>query len=398
MEHEERNFIEILRRISTIERRINDSIGVRKTMVSSGSPGRSSNDHRLLSNVNSEEYMHLTGTEYRSLLSGSSGVGVTDHGALTGLLNNDHPQYIRHDSSDSVGDMLVAGYTPGMSRLVFFSKSKSEVAEGLLQKIVPSADSERAMALYKSDGETPIFIIDALNSRIGIGVYPQSTLDVAGSIRVDNGGMEFVSDNANPVISSATGLHLSANNSIEFKSQNGDIVFADGTNARSETFATDVYGWSLESSGDAQFKNIKVNKINARIVSTGVEQYVGGRQTMCKSASPLTADFIVPNAGESAVIHVEPFSDYPLIDVFADGDVIRLVHVSIYDGKYNTADCWGTVMANAFVDRSNSQSYVFTRSTSPNSGGAKAGSVIPAGELALDFGVSGDGYIVSTVV
>lgn len=30
---------------------------------------------------------------------GGTGTGVTDHGALTGLANNDHPQYIQHGES-----------------------------------------------------------------------------------------------------------------------------------------------------------------------------------------------------------------------------------------------------------------------------------------------------------
>ena len=143
--------------------------------------------------------------------------------------------------------------------------------------------------------------------------------------------------------------------------------------------------------------DVKVNKINARIVSTGIEQYVGGRQTMCKSASPLTADFIVPAPAASSMLHVEPFADYPLVNVFDDGDIVRLAHISLYDGQYNTNECWGTVVIDSFISNGE-QVYTFTRSASPNSGSAGAGAVISAGELALNFGVSGDGYIVSTVV
>ena len=150
-------------------------------------------------------------------------------------------------------------------------------------------------------------------------------------------------------------------------------------------------------SGDAEFRNIRLNKINARIVSTGIEQFVGGRPTMCKSASPLSDDFAVPEPGETALLRVEPFADYPLINVFDDNDIVRLVYTSLFDGKYNTSECWGNVVK-ASADSRGRQSYTFTRSSDNDAGDAKAGLIIPAGELALNYGTSGMGYIVSTVV
>ena len=391
MSHEERNFIEILRRIDKVERQIGDAKD-HKISVSYGSSSVVSptSDHRLLSNLNSAEYMHLTSEEY------SQFTRATDHGALSGLLDNDHPQYIRHDISAQVGDMLVADYIPGSSRLMFLRKKAGDVGALILENVVPEVDSLTTMSIYKSNGIDPVFIVDTLNKRIGIGAYPQSTLDVGGDARFINGNIGFIND-ITPVVSSNIGIELHGYNDVTLSSELGDVVLANGTDMRSETFATDVYGWSLQNSGDAQFRNIKVNKINARIVSTGIEQYVGGRQTMCKSASPLTDDFTVPEPEATSVLHVEPFADYPYIHVFDDGDIIRLIHVSLYDGKYNTNDCWGTVVF-SLIGAREKQAYTFTRSAGVNSGSANAGTVIPAGELVLNFGVSGDGYIVSTVV
>ena len=235
-----------------------------------------------------------------------------------------------------------------------------------------------------------------LNSRIGIGAQPSTTLHVNGTVTVANGNIVLDSDST-PAILSDIDMLINADDGVFLESSAVGIVLSNGTNMRSETFSEDVYGWSIKNSGDAFFRNVKVNKINARIVSTGTEQYVGGRQTMCKSASPLTDDFTVPISGGSCMLHVEPFSDYPLVRVFTDGDTVRLLHVSLYDGKYNTGDCWGTVVFSAF-SVPGKQSYTFTRSSGANSGGADADSIIPAGELVLNFGVSGDGYIVSTVV
>lgn len=374
--HYERNIIEILKRLNDVEKKI-DSAKNNKTTVSYGTTSHQSsgNDHRLLTNLNSEDYMHLTGDEYRSIV-----VGVGDHGGLTGLLDNDHPQYIRHSIAGYEWDMLAAETNPISGQLTFVRKGIDDVRDKLV-----------------ADGIFPDFlVIDTTNERFGIGVQPDTAFHVDGTATIANGNLILDSDKT-PVISSDIDMMISASNGVFLNSSPVGVVLSSGTNMRSETFAQDVYGWSVENSGDAFFRNVKVNKINARIVSTGVEQYVGGRQTMCKSASPLTNDFTVPAPGGTSILHVEPFADYPYIHVFSDGDIVRLLHVSLYDGKYNTNDCWGTVVF-SLIGSPREQTYTFTRSTDQNSGSCRVDATIPAGELVLNFGISGDGYIVSTVV
>lgn len=399
MNHEERNLVEILRRIDTIERKI-VSAGSNRALVSYGTSASSvsGNDHRLLSNLNSEDYMHLTGDEYRSLV-----VDVTDHGHLTGLLDNDHPQYIRHGIAGHEWDMLAATINAN-GTITFSRKSIDDIRNKVSEKLFPNFDSVDAMGFYKSDGSTPVLIVDTLHSRVSIGSSGVSigkkanvALDINGDVKIAGSSFEFVSGETSR-ISSNTDMKIHSQNDLALSSQSGDVVLLYETDMRSETFAKDTYGWSVKNSGDAFFRNVKVNKINARIVSTGVEQYIGGRQTMCKSASPLTDNFTVPAPEAASMLHVEPFADYPYINVFDDGDIVRLVHINLYDGKYNTSDCWGTVVFDSSIVARGEQVYTFTRSASPNSGSCKAGDVIPAGELVLNFGVSGDGYIVSTVV
>lgn len=43
--------------------------------------------------------------------------GVTDHGALTGLSDDDHTQYIRHAIADAQGDLLLASAADTFVRL-----------------------------------------------------------------------------------------------------------------------------------------------------------------------------------------------------------------------------------------------------------------------------------------
>ena len=374
MNHEERNLIEILRRLNNAEQKLATLSSQGKTKISSGSSS-GQKDHRLLSNLNTEEYMHLTGSEYRSVI-----VSAKDHGALGGLLDNDHPQYIRHGIAGYEWDMLAAEINPISGQLTFVRKGIEDIRDKLVV-----------------DGIFPDFLfIDTDNKRLGVGIQPETAFHVDGTATITNGNLVLDSDKT-PVILSDIDMMISANNGVFLNSSDVGVILSSGTDMRSETFAEDVYGWYVQNSGDAFFRNVKVNKINARIVSTGIEQYVGGRQTMCKSASPLTDDFTVPKPEETSFLYVEPFADYPFVHVFDDGDIVRLVHVSLYDGKYNTSDCWGTVVSSLFSSP-RKQSYVFTRSADPNSGSCKVDAIIPAGELVLDFGVSGDGYIVSTVV
>lgn len=392
MSHQERNIVEILRRLDDTERKLKSS-QTSKTSVQTFVTPATALDHRLLAHLNTESHMHLTGNEYRSLLTVPA-----DHGLLAGLRDNDHPQYIRHATSEHEWDMLAASQMDSSNNImVFVRKGIDDVRNKISEKLFPEFDSPNAMAFYKSDGLTPVVIVDTLNKRVGIGgVHPQSPLDVRDKIRITKGHLEFFTDKTAQIYSN-TGIKIHGNASVTLSSQTGDVVILGSTNMRSETFAQDVYGWSIRSSGDAYFRNVKVNKINARIISTGTEQYVGGRQTMCKSASPLAKAFTVPSPGESAELDVEPFADYPLVNVFEDGDIVRLAHISLYDGKYNTSECWGTVVLIATAYEG-AQSYTFTRSARPNSGSCGVGFVIPPGELVLNFGTSGSGYIVSTVV
>lgn len=47
----------------------------------------------------------------------TSGGGVSDHGALTGLADDDHPQYVRGSLVDAAGDLLVGSAADTLARL-----------------------------------------------------------------------------------------------------------------------------------------------------------------------------------------------------------------------------------------------------------------------------------------
>ena len=192
--------------------------------------------------------------------------------------------------------MLAAEINPISGQLTFVRKGIEDIRDKLV-----------------ADGIFPDFLfIDTDNKRLGVGIQPETAFHVDGTATITNGNLVLDSDKT-PVILSDIDMMISANNGVFLNSSDVGVILSSGTDMRSETFAEDVYGWYVQNSGDAFFRNVKVNKINARIVSTGIEQYVGGRQTMCKSASPLTDDFTVPKPEETSFLYVEPFADYPFV-------------------------------------------------------------------------------------
>jgi len=384
MEHLERTLIEILRRLDDLEHGARSSSRPAKNIIGSSSRSNTiyAKDHRFLENLNSENYRHITQTEYLSLRSMTN-----DHGLLDGLSDDDHKQYIRHNISVYDWDILA-----GKSDRTFGRKSIDELRNKISEKLFPEIDSENAIMFYKSDGEAPVLTLDTLNSWVGVGTQPESKLHINGSMTVTNGDIDF-SGSLPGEITSEQSLSLVSGRDIILNASERLTVQSV---MQSGSFARDSRGWQLSESGDADFRNVRVNKINARIVATGIEQFVGGRQTMCKSASPLAVDFTIPAPESEATLKIEPFADYPMVNVFDDGDIVRISYTSLFDGEYNTSECWGSVVSAPSSSRE--QVYTFTRSAVPNSGDANAGLVVAAGELVLNYGSSGMGYIVSTVV
>ena len=75
--------------------------------------------------------------------------------------------------------------------------------------------------------------------------------------------------------------------------------------------------------------------------------------------------------------------------VFESGDIVRLRTFSRAGGSLSIADAWGVVTAYSnLADKE--QSWTFTRSAAPNAGTATG--TIAADSLALDYGVTGNGW------
>lgn len=94
--------------------------------------------------------------------------GVSDHGALDGLSDDDHTQYL-----------LATGARTGAS-----SQAQTFTSGIIGPTWKPSADSTTALQLQQADG-TAVLTVDTTNRRIGVGKTPNALLDLVGSIQTN---------------------------------------------------------------------------------------------------------------------------------------------------------------------------------------------------------------------
>lgn len=148
----------------------------------------------------------------------TASAGVTDHGALTGLADDDHPQYHNdaraltwhsalpgahvtggdaHDHVGGDGAQIAHGGLSGLSSddhtgylLATGARTgASSQAQAFTNGIIgpswkPSANGTTALQMQKADG-TNVLNVDTTNGRVGIGTNaPTKLLDVAGDVRL----------------------------------------------------------------------------------------------------------------------------------------------------------------------------------------------------------------------
>jgi hypothetical protein len=201
----------------------------------------------------------------------------------------------------------------------------------------------------------------------------------------------------------------------------------------SDDYISRLTGWQITPYGAADFRFGYFDELHAQSFIADLEQALAGGQIICKSVAPLAADFIAPAPGGDGDLYVHEFPGFGGFRVFVDGDLIRLRQfyrespgsmtytedttipanelvyhagvVSVADGVTLTVegelvadygnslyitDCWGTVAYHSTTD--GVQRYTFTRSSGDRAGQAPTGALIHAETLALDYGISGNGY------
>jgi hypothetical protein len=169
---------------------------------------------------------------------------------------------------------------------------------------------------------------------------------------------------------------------------------------RSANYVYHTTGYRMSPEGALDCRSIYADQMTVKVFVADLERAVNGSEIITPSRSPLAAPFTIPEPGATSTLVVEEFPGFTG-SVFVSGHVIRVRQFSRSENTtLNVSDTWGTVGNATRIPTSKppSQSYTFTRSSYPNAGAGVAGQIIPVGTLALDYGVSGNGYYEVTTV
>jgi len=94
----------------------------------------------------------------------AAGGGALDHGALTGLSDDDHTQYL-----------LATGSRAGAT------SSLQTLTSGIVTPIIRSAsDSTTAVRVQNAAGSSDVIVVDTTNDRVGVGISPDTPLHILG--------------------------------------------------------------------------------------------------------------------------------------------------------------------------------------------------------------------------
>lgn len=227
--------------------------------------------------------------------------------------------------------------------------------------------------------------------RLGIGVAPGYPLHARGAsaqLRLDQDAGNY------------TDFTISGTGDLTIAPSGLDIIIPTTVTHEASDWASQVTGWGIypepkhNRSGYADFRYIYADELHVKVFIADMEQALAGGQIIAKSVAKIITDFTIPNKDSTAYLLVE---DLPgtTANVFADNDWVRIRNVSRSGGGLVVADAYGTV---TFVSHTAAsapdpgyQRYIFARPAG-DTGSAAGGTIVPRGGLALDYGISGDGY------
>jgi hypothetical protein len=204
-----------------------------------------------------------------------------------------------------------------------------------------------------------------------------------------------VAVNGGDITSTASVLNIDAGGTINLVDA---ATFAG--NAGTSAYASQTTGWRITAAGGADFRYLFTDELHAKSFIADLEQALAGGQIISKSVAMVATAFTCPVAGGTATLRVRDLPSAANIRVFAVNDWVVLRTFARTDGNSDgnldltIGDCVGQV--SAYADGAGAddgtQTWTFTRGSGGNAGSLASGTVIAVDSLALDFGVSGNGY------
>lgn len=230
---------------------------------------------------------------------------------------------------------------------------------------------------------------DAVVTRLGIGAAPDYPLHVIGAGRID-GDLTFVG--AQSILTTADSLTLAPAADLDLTPGGTARVRAtSGVRLQSDNYVSQTTGWAMSYAGGLDARYIYTDELHAKSFITDLEQALAGGQIIAKSVAVVAQDFTVPAPSSGTWLYVEDLPGATGMAVFQENDWIRLRQFSRGSGSLTVAYCTGYVAS--YIDQGNgTQRWYFYRPGGGWGGTATAGTTIEKGTLALDYGVSGNGF------
>lgn len=206
-----------------------------------------------------------------------------------------------------------------------------------------------------------------------------------------------VAVNGGDITSSAANLNIGGASSITFTST--PIVAASHT-LRSANFTSRTSGWGITYAGFADVRGMYADEFYTKNFIADLETALNGGQIIAKSTVVLSTAFTCPAAGATATMRVRDFPGHANMRVFAVSDWVAVRTMTRADAdsdgniEFSVADCVGQV--SAYADQTDdTQTWTFTRGSGGNAGGMASSTVVGAEALVIDYGVSGQGFLVA---
>lgn len=223
--------------------------------------------------------------------------------------------------------------------------------------ILASSNPGAASVILKSSDEGHVQLV-----RIGVGKAPVEALDILGNVQL-----------------TGTLLHPE---DLVILAGGGDVLLAD-TNIQSHHWVSGAAGWGITHAGHADFRNITADSLTVAAFVADTNLALAGSQMITKSVAVVSRPFTIPAVSDTLYVYDLPgFASLP---VFANGDTLCLRFIDRSGGELAVGDVWGTVTGYANLGEGE-QSWTWTTVT------GSAGQLVGAGQTALDYGQSGDGY------